>query len=34
MLEEVYRELLRVGRRRAARAFDQLDGEEVPEPDK
>jgi hypothetical protein len=34
MLEEVYQELLRAGRRGAARAFDQLAGEEVPEPDK
>ena len=34
MLEEVYREILRAGRRGAARAFDQLAGEESMKPDK
>ena len=33
MLEEVYREILRAGRRGAARAVDQLAGDESTEPD-
>ena len=33
MLEEVYQEILRAGRRGAARAVDQLAGDESTEPD-